>query len=158
MSGQFVSRDPIIGVTRHPYSYASDSPLNASDPSGLIGYMGPSRPWGCDKPGACNLNQDYQTFFETIVSAWSGCKSWMSATDEQMGGVDPRAAKLLVAAACIGGAVASLFPGVDLPDGGKPGNPKKKQAPKTSAIAVASDTTSLTALATECDLREEYLS
>ena len=34
-TGQFLSRDPIAGVTRQPYSYTADNPLNARDPSGL---------------------------------------------------------------------------------------------------------------------------
>ena len=39
-TGQFVSRDPITGITRQPYSLVSDDPLNQTDPSGLAG-LGP---------------------------------------------------------------------------------------------------------------------
>jgi RHS repeat-associated protein len=36
-TAQFLSRDPLAGVTRSPYGYAEDSPLNATDPTGLAG-------------------------------------------------------------------------------------------------------------------------
>jgi RHS repeat-associated protein len=35
-TAQFLSRDPIEALTHEPYSYASNSPLNATDPLGLI--------------------------------------------------------------------------------------------------------------------------
>ncbi|HEX5525990.1 MAG TPA: RHS repeat-associated core domain-containing protein [Solirubrobacterales bacterium] len=38
-TGQFLSRDPIDGLTRQPYSYALDNPLNRIDPSGLFGEL-----------------------------------------------------------------------------------------------------------------------
>ncbi|MEA2635502.1 MAG: hypothetical protein QOH92_2269 [Chloroflexota bacterium] len=34
-TGQFISRDPLTGTTRQPYSYVSGNPLSATDPSGL---------------------------------------------------------------------------------------------------------------------------
>ena len=34
-TGQFVSVDPLVGVTGDPYSYAGDDPSNAGDPEGL---------------------------------------------------------------------------------------------------------------------------
>ncbi|MGN6255347.1 MAG: RHS repeat-associated core domain-containing protein [Solirubrobacterales bacterium] len=36
-TGQFLSRDPLEGVTGQPYSYALDNPLDRVDPSGLFG-------------------------------------------------------------------------------------------------------------------------
>ncbi len=35
-TGQFLTRDPLEGLTREPYAYASDDPLNLTDPSGEI--------------------------------------------------------------------------------------------------------------------------
>jgi RHS repeat-associated protein len=34
-TGQFLSRDPIVSMTRSPYAYVHDNPLNALDPAGL---------------------------------------------------------------------------------------------------------------------------
>jgi RHS repeat-associated protein len=34
-TAQFVSRDPLTSITWEPYSYVSDNPVNAADPSGL---------------------------------------------------------------------------------------------------------------------------
>ena len=39
-TAQFLTVDPIANLTRAPYYYAGDNPLNQSDPSGLLG---PSR-------------------------------------------------------------------------------------------------------------------
>jgi RHS repeat-associated protein len=36
-TGQFMSRDPIGSLTRAPYSYVGDNPVNMVDPSGLCG-------------------------------------------------------------------------------------------------------------------------
>jgi RHS repeat-associated protein len=38
-TGQFLTRDPIEGQTRQPYSYGVDNPLNGVDPSGLDGEL-----------------------------------------------------------------------------------------------------------------------
>lgn len=35
-TGQFLSRDPLVALTRSPYGYVAGNPLNATDPSGLI--------------------------------------------------------------------------------------------------------------------------
>ena len=34
-TGQFLSRDPMVALTRSPYGYVADNPLNGVDPSGL---------------------------------------------------------------------------------------------------------------------------
>ena len=34
-TGQFLSVDPLVGLTQAPYSYAGNDPVNGSDPSGL---------------------------------------------------------------------------------------------------------------------------
>lgn len=36
-TGQFLSRDPLVGTTRSAYGYVGGSPLNATDPSGMDG-------------------------------------------------------------------------------------------------------------------------
>jgi RHS repeat-associated protein len=35
ITGQFLTVDPIVGLTGEPYSYAADNPVNATDPTGL---------------------------------------------------------------------------------------------------------------------------
>ena len=35
-SGQFLSRDPLVSLTREPYGYVVDNPLNGTDASGMI--------------------------------------------------------------------------------------------------------------------------
>jgi RHS repeat-associated protein len=35
-TGQFLTRDPLAAISGAPYSYASDNPLNRSDPTGLL--------------------------------------------------------------------------------------------------------------------------
>jgi RHS repeat-associated protein len=39
VTGQFMARDPLESVTRYPYSYGFQNPLNRSDPSGLFGEL-----------------------------------------------------------------------------------------------------------------------
>ena len=44
-TGQFISRDPLEELTRQPYSYVNDNPLNGTDPTGLS--CGLTDPGGC---------------------------------------------------------------------------------------------------------------
>lgn len=37
-TGQFMSRDPMVAVTKEPFAYTGDNPLNATDPLGLFGW------------------------------------------------------------------------------------------------------------------------
>jgi RHS repeat-associated protein len=36
---QFLTRDPLVTLTRAPYSYVGDNPLNLTDPSGQWGFL-----------------------------------------------------------------------------------------------------------------------
>jgi RHS repeat-associated protein len=49
-TGQFLSRDPAVAMTRQPYGYVGGDPVNGVDPSGLWGYQ---RDWdiGATKEG-----------------------------------------------------------------------------------------------------------
>jgi RHS repeat-associated protein len=35
LTGQFISRDPAVAITREPYGYAGDNPITVTDPGGL---------------------------------------------------------------------------------------------------------------------------
>ena len=35
---QFISVDPVVPITRQPYSYVAEDPLNLADPSGFLGW------------------------------------------------------------------------------------------------------------------------
>jgi RHS repeat-associated protein len=39
-TAQFLTVDPLAGITRAPYNYAGDNPVNESDPTGLSGVFG----------------------------------------------------------------------------------------------------------------------
>ena len=39
-TAQFLTRDPLVAITRAPYSYADGNPLNETDPLGLFGHPG----------------------------------------------------------------------------------------------------------------------
>ena len=89
-SGQFVTRDPIVGITGQPYAYANDDPINNIDPTGLAGSTGqglycPNLPnpyggYGLVLGGAatsCNISggllQDLgQVWHDTLGQHWRG--------------------------------------------------------------------------------------
>ncbi len=47
VTAQFLSVDPAVGITRAPYNYAGDNPLNEADPTGLGNWLG----LGISSPG-----------------------------------------------------------------------------------------------------------
>lgn len=61
-TAQFLSVDPVVGVTSETYSYATDDPVNVLDPTGLIPADGcsadspPDCPW-CAQPDATTVNR-----------------------------------------------------------------------------------------------------
>jgi RHS repeat-associated protein len=50
-TGQFLNRDPAVAITRQPYEYAADNPINRIDPTGLYNCL-PGTEIGPCPPGA----------------------------------------------------------------------------------------------------------
>lgn len=86
-TGQFMSRDPIEGLTRRPYSYGLDNPLNRIDPSGLAGEMVGG---GCaageviDPAGGCVPGAALGAAGEAIKLGGSAAAGWLLS--EVLGG------------------------------------------------------------------------
>lgn len=76
-TGQFLTRDPLLGVTGEPYGYASNNPINGSDPTGLCNW----KPWegdfwtegNCISESSLNPIPYYEREIEAIEA---GCSYW----------------------------------------------------------------------------------
>ena len=81
-TGQFLSRDPIEEVTREPYSYAQQNPLNLVDPKGLAGELIAG---GCvvgeaaEPLGGCVAGAAAGTAAEALKYAGAGILGWLAA-------------------------------------------------------------------------------
>ncbi|MGH7861260.1 MAG: RHS repeat-associated core domain-containing protein [Candidatus Dormibacteraceae bacterium] len=96
--GAFVTRDPAVATTRAPYAFASDTPLNGADPSGLCW---PS--WAC---GAENA----------VGGAVGGAASWVGAHPTQTAAIAVGAVLIIGAIALTGGvglAAAASYAAID---------------------------------------------
>jgi len=84
-TGQFLSRDPIEELTREPYSYAQQNPLNLVDPKGLAGELTAG---GCvageaaEPLGGCVPGAIAGTAAEGLRYAGAGILGWLSAEAE----------------------------------------------------------------------------
>jgi len=63
-SGQFLSVDPMVDATREPYGYVGGDPVNATDPSGLLGVC-----WSCGWAAAKGVVKGGRDFVTGTVSA-----------------------------------------------------------------------------------------
>jgi RHS repeat-associated protein len=81
-TGQFLSRDPVEELTRQPYSYGQQNPLNLVDPSGLLGELTAG---GCvageaiEPLGGCAPGALTGAAAETIAAGGAGLLSWLAA-------------------------------------------------------------------------------
>lgn len=78
-TGQFLTRDPLVGVTGEPYGYASNNPTSGSDPTGLCNW----KPWEGDfwTEGNCLSENALNpiTYYEREIEALeAGCSYWES--------------------------------------------------------------------------------
>ena len=71
-TGQFISRDPAVAMTREPYAYVNDNPLNATDPSGLCNSEDPLGLNGFD-PSCSNFLQPVKDAGDVtgLLQAWN---------------------------------------------------------------------------------------
>jgi RHS repeat-associated protein len=81
-TGQFLTRDPIVELTREPYSYAQQDPLNVIDPKGLAGELAAG---GCvageviEPLGGCAPGALTGAAAETVAAAGAGLLGWLAA-------------------------------------------------------------------------------
>lgn len=81
-TGQFLTRDPIEGQTRQPYSYARQNPLNLVDPSGLVGELAGG---GClvgeaiQPIGGCAPGAAAGATAEVAIAAGAVITAWLAA-------------------------------------------------------------------------------
>jgi RHS repeat-associated protein len=87
-TGQFLTRDPIEAVTRSPYGYAGNNPLNYIDPSGLCNanpFTGSFWTEGnCISESDLNFLRYYE---EEIAAIEAGCSYWESIAHGVKGAV-----------------------------------------------------------------------
>jgi RHS repeat-associated protein len=80
-TAQFLTVDPAVGVTRAPYSYAGDNPVNSGDPSGLSNWNPFSESFWTEgnviAESPLNPLRDYEA---EISSYESGCGYFASVT------------------------------------------------------------------------------
>ncbi len=91
-TGQFLTRDPAVSMTRDAYGYAGNSPLNATDPSGLYCITGVK---GHDADGdeicngakevASNAGSGYVQSVVEMSPYGNAAQAWSAATNKTLG-------------------------------------------------------------------------
>jgi RHS repeat-associated protein len=85
VTGQFLTRDPLVELTREPYVYAYDNPLNVTDPTGRLSFSDVTHAIGntiSNTPSAIGHAADYLNplkYYEEEIESWeSDCSYWSS--------------------------------------------------------------------------------
>jgi uncharacterized protein RhaS with RHS repeats len=102
-TGQFVSRDPAVALTRQPYGNVSDNPLNRTDPTGL--YDCGWQVWKCIRTDTIGWNQfaANATNPQTLaIAGGSGLAAGSAAAACMFGGCEAVAAGAVGAAEGMG--------------------------------------------------------
>ena len=99
VTGQFLSVDPAVMVTRAPYNYAGDDPLSMSDFSGLSSWNPFSASFWTEGNVISESPLNPLPYYEREIEAWeNGCSYWQSV---QYGLEGAGAATVLVAGAAL---------------------------------------------------------
>ncbi len=85
VTGQFLTRDPLLAFTQSPYGYASDNPLNVTDPTGQLSFSDVTHAISniiSNAPSAIGHAADHLNplkYYEEEIESWeSGCSYWSS--------------------------------------------------------------------------------
>jgi RHS repeat-associated protein len=85
-TAQFMSVDPAVALTRAPYSYAGDNPVNEQDRTGLEGETLDCSPFGCISiPGGSG--SPGQPVQEIIEKNWHEFEGGVEAIGKEVGGI-----------------------------------------------------------------------
>lgn len=74
-TAQFISRDPLASLTKTPYAYTNDNPLNETDPTGLCGW---TDPFGCISDAAGAVANQATSWAGDIKDAGTQAKNWVA--------------------------------------------------------------------------------
>ena len=80
-SGQFISRDPIVSVSRQTYQYAVDSPLNSGDASGL--WPNWQAGWNALATGAKDVGR------QALIQGLTAAANWVGQEHDDLNSGDP---------------------------------------------------------------------
>jgi RHS repeat-associated protein len=70
-TGRFLTRDPLVSLSREPYGYAANDPVNHTDPTGLFGI--PGTDWCVDiLDDNCNSIAEQHSEASQVVADFSG--------------------------------------------------------------------------------------
>lgn len=90
-TGQFVARDPLTGKTHQRYAYATDSPLNNADPSGLactgasslLELVQPVGHLWCHAEAMCDTGLDPTGGYACVAAAAKAKLGWTGEPDQE---------------------------------------------------------------------------
>jgi len=83
-TGVFLSRDPIESLTREPYGYVGNNPLNYTDPSGLLGIPGTN--WCVDiADDNCNsIKEQHPVAAQSVADGAAGVLDTVSGSNSDL--------------------------------------------------------------------------
>jgi RHS repeat-associated protein len=86
-TAQFVTVDPLVSVTRAPYNYAADNPVNAQDRTGLKEETVYCYPWGCYAVPWGSGGGSGQAVKDIVEKNWHEFEGGVEAIGKEVGGI-----------------------------------------------------------------------